>query len=92
MVICDIGLPGALDGYGVARALSAEPELRDAHLIALSGYGQEEDKRRAGEAGFDDHLTKPVAPEVLARVIGRRAGHEGVPSVGRDSLGQGEPV
>jgi two-component system, chemotaxis family, CheB/CheR fusion protein len=69
VVICDIGLPGALDGYAVARALRADPELRSVDLIALSGYAQDDDKRRAAEAGFDDHLTKPVDPEMLERLL-----------------------
>jgi CheY-like chemotaxis protein len=77
VVICDIGLPGVLDGYAVARALRADPELSGMHLIALSGYGQEDDKRLAHEAGFDEHLTKPVAPEVLARVISSRGDNAG---------------
>ncbi len=69
VVLCDIGLPGELDGYGVARALRADPDLRGIHLIALTGYGLEEDKRRAREAGFDEHLTKPISPDMLDRVI-----------------------
>ena len=69
VVVCDIGLPGSLDGYAVARALRADPELAGCRLIALTGYGQEEDQRRAREAGFDVHLTKPADPEVLRRLI-----------------------
>ncbi len=60
VVLCDIGLPGGMDGYAVARALRAEPALREARLVALTGYGQDDDKLRAREAGFDEHLTKPV--------------------------------
>ncbi len=70
VVLCDIGLPGGMDGYAVARALRADPTLGDVRLIALTGYGQEEDKLRAHDAGFDEHLTKPVAPEMLERVLG----------------------
>jgi CheY-like chemotaxis protein len=77
VVICDIGLPGTLDGYQVATAMRADPELRGVHLIAFSGYGQAEDKRRAAAAGFDDHLTKPVAPEVLGQVIAEGPGGAG---------------
>jgi CheY-like chemotaxis protein len=74
VVLCDIGLPGALDGYAVARAFRADPELRPAFLIALTGYGREEDRRRALEAGFDTHLTKPADLEDLKRLLaeGRR--------------------
>jgi CheY-like chemotaxis protein len=69
VVLCDIGLPGSLDGYGVARAFRADPELRQAFLIALTGYGQEEDRRRALEAGFDTHLTKPADLDALRRLL-----------------------
>jgi PAS domain S-box-containing protein len=68
VVLCDIGLPGGMDGYAVARTLRADvepPEL----LIALSGYGQEEDRRQARQAGFDRHLTKPVDPNVLTQIL-----------------------
>jgi two-component system CheB/CheR fusion protein len=73
VVFCDIGLPGDMNGYAVARALRADPGLRGARLIALTGYGQEEDKRRARESGFDDHLTKPVDPDRLNQEIARGA-------------------
>ncbi|HZT82863.1 MAG TPA: PAS domain S-box protein, partial [Gemmataceae bacterium] len=60
VVLCDIGLPGGTDGYAVARALRGDPATATAYLVALTGYGAEEDQRRAVEAGFDLHLTKPV--------------------------------
>jgi PAS domain S-box-containing protein len=69
VVLCDIGLPGSLDGHAVARALRADPEQTAAVLIALSGYGQEEDQRQARQAGFDRHLTKPVDPLTLTRLL-----------------------
>ena len=69
VVLCDIGLPGAMDGYDVARALRADPELSSAFLIALTGYGQEEDRCRALEAGFDAHLTKPADLDALRRLL-----------------------
>ena len=68
VVICDIGLPG-LDGYEVARALRARASSRLSRLIALSGYGQPEDRERSLAAGFDLHLTKPVDPDTLARLL-----------------------
>ncbi len=68
VVLCDIGLPGGMNGYDVARGLRAE--LPGIHLIALTGYAQEEDQRRAMEAGFDRHLTKPVDPTALIRLLG----------------------
>ncbi len=59
IVLIDIGLP-AMDGYELARRLRANPELTSVRLIAVTGYGQESDRRRALEAGFDDHLVKPI--------------------------------
>jgi len=69
VVLCDIGLPGAMDGYGLARAFRADPGLPPAFLIALTGYGQEEDRRRALEAGFDAHLTKPADLDTLLGLL-----------------------
>jgi PAS domain S-box-containing protein len=69
IILCDIGLPGELDGYGVARTLRATPGLPDMHLIALTGFGTPEDKARALQAGFDGHLTKPVDPAALGPMI-----------------------
>ena len=66
-VLIDIGLPG-IDGYEVARQIRSK--LRDrSRLIALSGYGQEKDRQRAFEAGFDDHLLKPVDPARLLAIL-----------------------
>ncbi|ABS26208.1 ATP-binding protein [Anaeromyxobacter sp. Fw109-5] len=69
LVICDIGLPGKLDGYGVARAFRADPALRDVRLVALTGYAGPEDRTRAYAAGFDLHLGKPAALGELLRAI-----------------------
>jgi signal transduction histidine kinase len=71
VVISDIGLPG-LDGYGVARQLRHHPATSRARLLAVTGYGSDEDRRRSREAGFDLHLTKPVPPEALVDVLRRR--------------------
>ncbi len=68
IALIDIGLPD-LDGYEVARRLRASRGGRHMGLIAITGYGQAEDQRRAYEAGFDAHLTKPVAPERLRQVM-----------------------
>jgi len=68
IALIDIGLPD-LDGYEVARRLRATPGGRKIGLVAITGYGQPEDQKRAFEAGFDAHLTKPVAPERLKQVM-----------------------
>jgi CheY-like chemotaxis protein/anti-sigma regulatory factor (Ser/Thr protein kinase) len=68
VALIDIGLPD-LDGYEVARRLRAAPGGRRMGLIAITGYGQAEDQKRAYDAGFDAHLTKPVAPERLRQVM-----------------------
>jgi signal transduction histidine kinase/DNA-binding response OmpR family regulator len=69
VVVCDIGLPGGMDGYAVARALRADPELATVYLVAATGYGQAGDQRRAQAAGFDAHLTKPVDFNDLQRLL-----------------------
>jgi PAS domain S-box-containing protein len=68
VVICDIGLP-EMDGYAVARSIRADPSLGATRLVALSGYSQPEDRRRAREAGFDHHLAKPTTTESLEEVL-----------------------
>jgi CheY-like chemotaxis protein len=69
VVLLDVGLPG-MDGYELARLLRAEG-LAGRLLVSVTGYGQDEDRRRAEEAGFDHHLTKPVDPDTLMRLVGR---------------------
>ena len=69
----DIGLPG-LDGYQLARRLRQLPGLEGLLLVALTGYGQEEDRRHALMVGFDEHLTKPVQFDTLQRLLAERAG------------------
>ena len=64
VVLCDIGLPDS-NGFVVASALREDPDTCGARLIAVTAYGQDEDRRRAREAGFDLHLVKPVDPQVL---------------------------
>ena len=75
-VLCDIGLPG-MNGYEVAARLREQPELRKTPLIALTGYGQEEARRRAKEAGFDYHLVKPVEPAALDALLDSLRGDAG---------------
>lgn len=69
VVLCDIGLPDA-DGYSVARRLRASPNGGDRQLIALTGWGHDEDRQRSREAGFDHHLVKPVSSNTLRELIG----------------------
>jgi CheY-like chemotaxis protein/two-component sensor histidine kinase len=69
VVLCDIGLPGGMSGYDVARAVRNDAELSSTYLIAVTGYGREEDHRQAEEAGFDLHLTKPVDCERLFDIL-----------------------
>ena len=58
-----------MNGYEVARQLRAQPDAGARTLIALSGYGQEEDRRRATAAGFEHHLVKPVEPQALFALL-----------------------
>ena len=69
VVLLDIGLP-TLDGYEVARRLRRSAGLEDVRIIAVTGYGQEEDRRRSKEAGFDDHMVKPVDMQKLVSLMG----------------------
>ncbi len=68
VVLCDLGLP-KMDGYQVAQTLRGDPALASTRLIAVSGYGREEDRQRSEAAGFDLHLTKPVDPLDLQRLL-----------------------
>ncbi|MFP5285184.1 MAG: response regulator [Thermoanaerobaculia bacterium] len=68
MVVLDIGLP-KMDGYQVARRLRQEPGGDRLMLLALTGYGQEEDRRRSREAGFDHYLVKPVDLERFQELL-----------------------
>jgi CheY-like chemotaxis protein len=89
VVLSDIGLGAGMSGYDLARAIRASPDLQAVRLVAVTGYGLEEDRRRAHEAGFDAHLVKPFDIDALCRVIERllgpagpapRAGAEGRPA------------
>jgi signal transduction histidine kinase/CheY-like chemotaxis protein len=70
VVLCDLGLPG-MNGFEVAAQLRRDPATAEVKLIAVTGYGREEDRRRSKEAGFDLHLTKPVDPVQLRKVLQR---------------------
>jgi CheY-like chemotaxis protein len=68
VVLLDLGMPN-MDGLEVARRVREDPELRGATLVALTGWGQNEDRRRTGEAGFDYHLVKPADVRTLQSII-----------------------
>jgi signal transduction histidine kinase len=74
VVLLDIGMP-KLDGYEVARRIRAEPWGKSTILIALTGWGQDEDRRRSREVGFDSHLVKPLDPEALSTMLSRLPTH-----------------
>ena len=71
IALIDIGLPG-VDGYALARLARETPEARATYLVALTGYGQAEDRNKARSAGFDAHLTKPVDPVRLNAFLAAR--------------------
>jgi CheY-like chemotaxis protein len=68
VILCDIGLPG-LDGFAVARELRCHPDTAGARMVAVTGYGSAEDRRKSLEAGFDAHLTKPADPVALQKLL-----------------------
>lgn len=68
IALIDIGLPG-MDGYEIARRIREQPQFDETVLVAQTGWGQDEDRRRSKEAGFSYHLVKPIAPEELERII-----------------------
>jgi signal transduction histidine kinase/CheY-like chemotaxis protein len=70
VVLLDIGMPG-MDGYEVARQMRRSPGFDATPIIALTGFGSAEDHRRSREAGFDEHLTKPVDPDALLDLLAR---------------------
>ena len=78
LVLLDIGLPG-MSGYEVCRRMRQEPWGRDILIAALTGWGQEEDRRRSKEAGFDRHLVKPIEPSQLEALLARSPQGRDVP-------------
>jgi CheY-like chemotaxis protein len=83
MILLDIGLP-KLNGFEVARKIREQPWGQAMVLVALTGWGQEEDRRRSREAGFNHHLTKPVDLDTLSELLGRlligEGGSQNMPS------------
>ncbi len=68
-VLLDIGLPGA-DGFEVVRRMRRMPELAHCRIAAVTGYGEDSDRRKGMEAGFDEYFVKPVAHEAIFRFVG----------------------
>lgn len=76
VVLLDIGLP-TMDGHETARAIRSEPWGKEILLIAVTGWGQDDDRRQSSEAGFDHHLVKPVDPSALLALLASRAARAG---------------
>jgi CheY-like chemotaxis protein len=74
LVLLDIGLPG-MDGYEVARRMREMPETKDSLLVAQTGWGQEEDRRRSKDAGFHHHLVKPLEPGAVQALLETLSGN-----------------
>jgi CheY-like chemotaxis protein len=85
VALVDIGMP-KLNGYEVARRIRDHPWGADVHLVALTGWGQQADKRQAEEAGFDVHLVKPVAPEALDRLLAEIGASRAAPDAAGPAL------
>jgi CheY-like chemotaxis protein len=68
VVLLDLGLPG-VDGWELARRLRAHPDLKDVVLLAVTGHGGPADRARSHEVGIDQHLLKPVEPELLQKLL-----------------------
>jgi CheY-like chemotaxis protein len=81
MILLDLAMPG-MDGYEVRRRLRAEPHSENALLVAMTGFGNEQDKRRTQEAGFDGHLTKPVELDALVSLLNEARTRAGLPTAG----------
>jgi two-component system CheB/CheR fusion protein len=81
VILCDIGLP-EFDGYKVARQLRQEPELNRVYLIGISGYGQEHDKQRAWQAGFNAYLVKPLDMSELETLLAKFQMEAGMSDLG----------
>ena len=72
VILCDVGLPGPLDGFAVVKKLRESEATRRTYTVAVTGYGQPADREESRRAGFDYHLTKPVSRDDLVRVVGER--------------------
>jgi CheY-like chemotaxis protein len=78
VVLLDVGMPG-MDGYEVARALRSMPDLGRPVLVAVTGWGGPEDRLKSKNAGFDEHLTKPVDISMIELLLTTLPKHAGAP-------------
>jgi CheY-like chemotaxis protein len=74
VVFLDLGMPG-MDGYATAAQVRSDPQIQDVTLVAVTGWGQYEDRRRTKAVGFDAHLVKPVASDSLVELLGSVRAH-----------------
>lgn len=83
VIFLDIGLP-VMNGYEVARTLRGMPQFNHVLIAAVSGWGQEEDRRKARDAGCDSHFTKPLSPDTLEELLASTAQRvmQGLPAAG----------
>jgi CheY-like chemotaxis protein len=82
VILLDIGMP-KLDGYEVCRRLRTQPWGAEIFVIALTGWGQEDDRRKSAAAGFDGHLVKPIEPDRLAELLAALPAKRDAPPGGR---------
>jgi CheY-like chemotaxis protein len=68
VVFLDVGMPG-MDGIEVAKELRRRPEMSNVRIVALTGWGQLDDRRQTADAGFDEHFTKPADPQQIQRLL-----------------------
>jgi CheY-like chemotaxis protein len=90
VIFLDIGLP-VMNGYAVAERLREMPALKDVHIAALTGWGQDEDRRKARKAGCDSHLTKPLSPAALEELLSTIA-HAGAAGLSGRPPSRDDPV
>ena len=75
IILLDLGMPG-MDGFEVAGRIRGEPGNDNIYIVAVTGYGQAADRARSSEAGFNLHLTKPVEPDQLKKILGGKRRNE----------------
>jgi two-component system CheB/CheR fusion protein len=81
VLLLDLGMPG-LSGFEVARRLRLQAEFARSLIVALTGWGMERDRIRTRESGFDEHLVKPVEPEIILELVSRYRRRRGLGSAG----------